>query len=182
MNLHASVERDERLRLFCALQLPESVGGALEAWAEEHLPGRRVPRSQLHVTLAYLGPRSPADRGPVAAALAAAVDDTEKIVFAAWRYRETRGVGMLELEDVESAGARLARRLYDRLEELGVYRRERRGWLPHVTALRFREPPGLRPPLPALGRFSPSGAAVYHSVLRPTGPQYDVVESVALGG
>jgi hypothetical protein len=48
--------------------------------------------------------------------------------------------------------------------------------------LRFRERPRLRPSLPDLGRFSPSDAAVYLSRLRPTGAQYEVVESVALGG
>ena len=68
------------------------------------------------------------------------------------------------------------------LEELGVYRREFRSWLPHVTVARFRKPPRLRPPLPDLGTFSPSEAALYHSVLRPSGTQYDVLESVALGG
>jgi hypothetical protein len=30
--------------------------------------------------------------------------------------------------------------------------------------------------------FSPSEAALYHSVLRPDGAQYEVLEAVALGG
>jgi 2'-5' RNA ligase len=68
------------------------------------------------------------------------------------------------------------------LEELGVYERERRKWLPHVTVLRFRRPPKLSPPLPDLGRVSPSEVALYHSVLRPGGAQYEILESVALGG
>ena len=67
-------------------------------------------------------------------------------------------------------------------EALGVYRREARPWLSHVTVLRFRRAPRLRPSLPELGAFSPSGAAVYHSVLRPGGAQYDVLHFVALGG
>jgi hypothetical protein len=40
----------------------------------------------------------------------------------------------------------------------------------------------LHPELPALGQISPSEAAVYHSVLRRDGAQYDVLRSVALGG
>jgi hypothetical protein len=51
-----------------------------------------------------------------------------------------------------------------------------------VTVLRFRAPPRLRPDVPRLGEFSPSDAALYHSVLRPSGAQYAVIESAALGG
>jgi hypothetical protein len=48
--------------------------------------------------------------------------------------------------------------------------------------LRFRERPRLRPALPDLGAVGPSEVALYHSVLRPTGAQYEIRESVALGG
>jgi 2'-5' RNA ligase len=89
---------------------------------------------------------------------------------------------MLVCDDEEGRGAALADDLFGRLEALGVYRREARPWLPHLTVVRFRERPRLRPSLPDLGRFSPSDAAVYLSRLRPGGAQYDVVESVALGG
>ena len=63
-----------------------------------------------------------------------------------------------------------------------MYRREQRPWLPHVTVLRFHDRPRLDPPLPDLGAVGPSEAAVYHSVLRPTGAQYEALEAVALGG
>ena len=89
---------------------------------------------------------------------------------------------MIVLEDVEGAATDLAGDLHGRLERLGVYRREGRPWLPHVTVLRFRRPPRLAPPLPDLGRFGPSDAALYHSVLRSTGAQYEVLETFALGG
>ena len=35
--------------------------------------------------------------------------------------------------------------LQERLERLGVYRREGRPWLPHLTVARWRERPRLRP-------------------------------------
>jgi 2'-5' RNA ligase len=89
---------------------------------------------------------------------------------------------MLELVDEVGTAAGAASELFRRLEELGVYRREARAWLPHVTVLRFRERPRLAPPVPDLGVFSPSEAAVYHSVLRPTGAQYEVLDAVRLGG
>ena len=89
---------------------------------------------------------------------------------------------MLTLADEDGRATALADDLFGRLEGLGVYRRESRAWLPHVTVVRFRERPRLRPALPELAPFSPSDAAVYLSRLRPSGAQYVVLESFALGG
>jgi RNA 2',3'-cyclic 3'-phosphodiesterase len=178
-----SVQGDEHLRLFCALRLPERVLDALGPWQDEHLrDGRIVPRGHLHITLAFLGRRPAAEVPSIAAALAGAARDAEQIVFSPRRYRETRSVGMLVFDDAEGEGGRLAERLFDGLEALGVYERERRPWLPHATVLRFRTRPKLEPPMPKLEPFSPSDAAVYISRLRPSGAQYDVLESVPLGG
>ena len=88
---------------------------------------------------------------------------------------------MLVLADPsgEAAGSPIA--LQRRLERLGVYEREARPWLPHVTVLRFRERPRLDPPLPELGPFAPSGAAALLSRLHPSGARYEVLESCSLG-
>jgi 2'-5' RNA ligase len=179
----ASVEGRERLRLFCALRLPDDVLDPIEAWQAEHLrDGRIVPREHLHVTLAFLGHRPSAELPSIAAALEAAAQASGEIVLSTRRYRETRSVAMLVLDDKTGEAGGLATRLFDGLEALGVYEREKRPWLPHVTVLRFRAAPGLDPVVPDLGTFSPSDAAVYISRLRPSGAQYDVLESVALGG
>jgi 2'-5' RNA ligase len=182
MSSPGSVGGDEQLRLFCALRLPEHVLDAVEAWQGEHLrDGRIVPREHLHLTLAFLGRRPATELPAIAAALADAAGEGGEIVLSPRRYRETRSVGMLVLDDPTEESAKLARLLFDRLEALGVYQREKRPWLPHVTVLRFRSPPRLDPPVPELGAFSPSDAAIYHSRLRPSGAQYDVLESVPLG-
>ena len=89
---------------------------------------------------------------------------------------------MLVLEDEAGNAGSLAGDLQGRLERLGVYEPERRPWLPHVTVVRFRTLLRLSPSQPALGAFSPSGVAVYHAVLRSGGAQYEVLESVPLGG
>ena len=89
---------------------------------------------------------------------------------------------MLVLSDEEERATTFAADLHRGLEELGVYERERRPWLPHLTVARFREQPRLRPALPDLGVVSPSEAALYHSVLRRGGAQYEALESVRLGG
>ncbi len=184
MTLAASVEGRERLRLFCALTLPDETIDALVRWQHEDLASeaRALGRDHLHVTLAFLGHRPAEEVDPIARALRESAAAASQIVLTPRRYRETRSVGMLVLDDEEGRAAALAGDLHGRLGRLGVYEREKRPWLPHVTVLRFKRPPRLAPPLPVLGAFSPSGAALYHSVLRSGGAQYEVLESVALGG
>ena len=173
---------DERLRLFCGLRLPEDTIDHVVPWQAEHLRGGRiVPRANLHVTLAFLGSRPLTDVDGVAGALRSAAVAGSGIGLRVRGYRETRSVGMLTFDDEGGRGRELAERLFGLLEELGVYRREARPWLPHVTVLRFRERPRLDPPLPDLGEVGPSDAAVYSSVLRSAGAQYEVLESVPLG-
>ena len=183
MKLPASVEGRERLRLFCALRLPESALDSLSRWqAAELRDGRVVPPEHLHLTLAFLGHRPAGELPSIADALRESATAAEPIRLLPERYRETRSVGMLVLKDLAGTATSLAEDLFGRLELLGVYERERRAWLPHVTVLRFRHAPRLRPALPDLGEVVPSDAAVYLSRLRPSGADYFVVESFVLGG
>jgi RNA 2',3'-cyclic 3'-phosphodiesterase len=183
VNLPASVEGHERARLFCGLRLPDRVLDTLSEWQAEHIEkGRPVARDHLHVTLAFLGHRPVGELESILGALREAAAAARPIRLLPERYRETRSVGMLALSDLGGEATRLAEDLQGRLERLGVYEREHRPWLPHLTVVRFRERPRLQPPLPDLGEVSPSDAAAYHSVLRSSGAQYVVVESFALGG
>lgn len=180
------MEGSEHLRLFCALRLPENILDTVSAWQRRHLSeeGRVVPRQNLHITLAFLGRLPAVELLGVAAALraAAAVASPIALQLRGYGLRTTRRVAMLTFEDRSGAATEFAGDLFERLEGLGVYGREKRPWLPHLTVLRFTRRPQLDPPLPGLGRFGPSEAAVYHSVLRSTGAQYEVLESIALGG
>jgi RNA 2',3'-cyclic 3'-phosphodiesterase len=180
------VEGDERIRLFVALRLPDEIVRRLSAWQRAELDGapgaRLVPPGNLHITLAFLGSRSVTDVERILALLRGLAPEAMRPVLTAGTYRETRSVGMVRLDDEGARAAEVAGRVGKGLEGLGVYERERRAWLPHVTVLRFRQRPRLTPAQPDLGRFSPSEVALYHSVLRPTGAQYEVVESIPLGG
>jgi 2'-5' RNA ligase len=183
MNPAASVSGDERIRLFLALRLPDDVLDAVELWQFAQLVGvRAVPREHLHITLAFLGHRPAGELGSIVGALRDAARGAGEIRFTPSRYRETRSVGMLVLEDDEGRAALLAADVQERLEGLGVYRREGRAWLPHLTVARWRERPRLRLEPPPVRTFVPSDAAAYLSRLHPGGARYEVLESVALGG
>ncbi|HEX6953049.1 MAG TPA: RNA 2',3'-cyclic phosphodiesterase [Gaiellaceae bacterium] len=174
---------DERIRLFLALRLPDDVLDAVEQWQLAQLVGVRVvPREHLHVTLAFLGHRPSDELGSIVGALRDAARGASEIRLTPSRYRETRSVGMLVLEDDGGRAALLAADVQERLEGLGVYHREGRPWLPHLTVARWRERPRQRPEPPAARTFVPSDAAAYLSRLRPGGARYEVLESVALGG
>jgi 2'-5' RNA ligase len=179
VTLPATVEGDEQIRLFLALELPHDVAAELARWGKQHLGGGRAVES-FHVTLAFLGSQPRAALAPIMAALRDQAKSTEPFDLEPIRYRETRSVGMLVLADSSGRGTSLAERVQGDLEALGVYARERRPWLPHVTVVRFRERPRLDPPLPEIGPFTPSGAAALLSRLHPSGAQYEIVESCSL--
>ena len=174
---------DERIRLFCALQLPAETVEGLAAWQAAHLRGGRiVPADNLHVTLAFLGPRPATEVPAIVGELREAAAGTDCIELRPERYRETRSVGMIVFDDVGGRATALAEDLHGRLDRLGVYRRETRRWLPHLTVIRFRQRPGLSPPGENIRSINVVRAALYASVLRPSGAQYDVLETAALGG
>jgi 2'-5' RNA ligase len=165
------------------LRVPNDVLGEIERWQRHELRGvRLVPRDHLHVTLAFLGHRPTGELEAIVEALRSAAAGAGEIRLTPVRYRETRSVGMLVLEDEEGRAGALASRLHERLEGLGVYRREGRPWLPHLTVARWRKRPRLRPESPPQRTFVPSDAAAYLSRLHPAGARYEVLESVALGG
>jgi len=143
---------------------------------------RPLPPEHLHLTLAFLGHRPVDDLDAILGALREAAAHGEPPLLSLRGYRETRSVGMLTFDDADGRAAALAIDLHERLAALGFYEPERRKWLPHVTVLRFRKRPRLQPVLPDLEPFMPSDAAAFLSRLRPGGAQYEVLESMAVGG
>jgi 2'-5' RNA ligase len=189
---------DERLRLFCALQLSDETVQELTAWQAVNLrtgnqrtgnqrAGRIVPPENLHVTLAFLGSRPAGEVPALVGALRAAAAAAGPLELRPLRYRETGSVGMIVLTDVTGAATVFAEDLAARLERLGAYRAERRPWLPHVTVLRFKERAGLTPEVTNIRSMNVVRSALYRSHLgrgsaEHSGATYDVLKTAALGG
>jgi 2'-5' RNA ligase len=184
------VGRDERIRLFCALQLASDTVACIASWQHEHLSEagargrlRLVPPENLHVTLAFLGHRPASDVPAIGRELHAAARAACPPRLAVRRFRATRAVGMLVLEEVGvTHAAALARDLQERLERLGVYRREPRPWLPHVTVYRTRGGAGINPQPPNTCSIHVVRSALYRSSPGPGGARYDALDTAALGG
>lgn len=182
MSSAGSVGGSGSLRLFLGLRLPDDVLDVLDAWSAASLSGcRRVRRDDLHVTLAFIGRRPASDLPAIVSVLREEAGEVEPFALDVGDWRETRSVGMITLRDTTGRATRLARCLHARLDALGLYRPERRPWLPHVTVARFRVRPRLDPSPPALRTLVPSDAAAFLSSLHPSGARYAVLESTPLG-
>ena len=162
---------------------PPDVVEALAGWQDRELGAaggaRLVPRENLHVTLAFLGSRPAGELPAILDVLERAARDAQRRASRSPAIARHARVGMLTLADEAGTAAALAGRLHGDLEELGVYRLEERAWLPHVTVLRFRERPRLRPPDSRSSRWVSSDAAAFLSRLHPSGARYEVLESIS---
>src|SRR5256714_3301143 len=140
MTRPASVGGDERLRLFVALRLPEPVLDFVETWQQEHLHEvRAVPRGHLHVTVAFLGHRPAVELPAVVRELRAAASAAQAdLRLAPARYRETRSVAMLVLDDLGGGATAFAADVQARLQRIGALRSEGPAWA--------SPPPGGRVP------------------------------------
>jgi 2'-5' RNA ligase len=181
------VEGDAPLRLFLALRLPDEALDDIATWSTRALAGcvraqgcRLVAQDDLHVTLAFLGSRPAAELDAIVGVLRDACEGAGPIALTPVCWRATRSVGMLVLADEGRRAAALAGRVHDGLEALGVYRREARPWLPHVTVCRFRRTPPVEETPPPMRTCVPSDAAAYLSRLHQTGARYQVLETVRI--
>lgn len=167
-----------RLRLFYALWPPADVRDALAAAARPLLDacrGRRVPKRNYHLTLAFLG-GVPAARLPelhAAAATVACEPFTLQVDRHGW-FKRAR-VAWLGCREVPPAAAALADNLSRALEPLG-FRPDPRPFRPHLTVL--RNCPGCDWD----GEIEPvawpvSGFVLAQSETLPTGPVYQVVST-----
>jgi len=137
--------KPQRLRLFVACDLPPGVEGAIADWQRRQLAPREELRVMpaLHLTLVFLG-NLDAERVP----------DLERTLGAIrWQRAECRlkqplflpehgkrRVVALELDDPAGTLRQLQAEVSAGLAAGGLYEPEKRPWLPHITAARFRRP------------------------------------------
>ncbi len=186
---------DERVRLFVALELPDSVRDDLAAWRSPILAAtpalRPVPPESMHVTLCFLGWRRASEVPAIATACttacAAASLDARPCLTAAealWLPPRRPRVLTVALAD-ESGRLSEAQGLLSReLAAGGWFVPEERPFLAHVTVARVGK--GGRvgrvslPELPAID-FEGSTVTLFRSQLSPRGAQYLGLSRVELG-
>jgi len=176
---------ESRLRLFCALDPPEPVVNAITSWqrGQEGVSERLRPvrPDSLHMTVAFLGDQPEAEVD----AIAGVVEGIEpRPIPARLRVEPVpvprRRPRLFALEAESPAAEQLAGELGDELTALGVFRRPKRPFWPHLTVFRVRgraeagRPAGRLDPLPGGDghAFGFVRLALYRSELRPEGSKY----------
>lgn len=176
------------MRLFIALTLPEHAVQRLVALQAALRVGRRVPRENLHMTIAFLGERDEADLDAVGEALADLKLSPVEITLSGV---ETPGpanapvlaAGVLPSEPLKALESRLLSRL--RREGLDLPRRR---FHPHVTiarglaagdASRLGRTLAAMPPF-ATEPFRPNRLAVFRSRLGGPTPVYEELGSLEM--
>jgi 2'-5' RNA ligase len=190
--------KSPRARLFVALDLPNSVRSALDAWGREALADpalRPVPAENLHVTLAFLGYRPEKEIERIAAALAESSGPAPFVELLDPVARPPRGRARLFALPVLSPGTEtLQAGLRERLVAERLYEPEKRPFWPHLTVARVRgEGRGSKRPMevPNPPRELPQGLkeacygvrmTLYRSVLQPSGARYVPLAQIELPG
>lgn len=172
-------------RLFVSLDPTETVRRAVAYWGREASAGiegsRPVSPGSVHLTLAFLGNRSRADREAVLAALreteahGADLATSGPVLLPRSRPRALA----IGVSDTRAELDALRTEVLDLLETAIGWRPERPGFLPHLTAVRigrgWRGPGSAGfPPTPSL-EFRASDLVLYRSRLSPTGATYEAL-------
>lgn len=180
-------DADAPSRLFAAIDIPEPVRTALEAWGSRELTDpalRPVPAASLHMTLCFLGRTEAAKVGEAVAAVEAVEPVPTAVRFERMPAgRPRRLPKVLAIEASSRAAVRLQAELSASLVDAGLLFREPRPYWPHVTVARVRtESGGRRPtriemgpgPLPEslTAPFDAVRVSLYRSTLRPEGAEY----------
>ena len=179
------------VRLFVALELPAAVRGALSAWAQDHAGGlaglRRVGPESLHVTLCFLGSRPATEVDPIASTCRAAVSGLSAVELTVgeplWLPPRRPRVLTVELTDDQGRLTAIQAALATALANAGLYKRERRPFLAHVTVARVKgETRPRRPELPAPNetRFTSHRITLFESHLGHGPAQYEALSSTDL--
>jgi RNA 2',3'-cyclic 3'-phosphodiesterase len=184
--------------MFIALDLPEMVREDIAAWSKTELANpalRMVPAESLHITLAFLGNRPPADVERIAEVMEATADRPVLLELGGPVGRPVRGrPRLVALPVLHGPVPGLEERLREALTFERLYEPEKRPFWPHVTVARVRaEGRGSRRPMPVeipsgpaptrrTGWFDGVRISLYRSELQPSGARYVPLAQVQLPG
>lgn len=183
-------EENHSFRLFIAVELPPEAITGLVSWQEDYLASapslRMTPAEQLHITLVFIGPAGDRERELAVSQMdelssRTAIPASMPDLFGLPRGRSPRVIAARVEEPAGLLGV-LHDEIADGLAAKGVYKREKRPFLPHVTIARPRGRTGidLAEIKPEPVQFTAVRATLYNSILKPSGALHRVLKSVQL--
>lgn len=192
------IAESKPVRMFIALDLPETVREDIAIWGETELADpalRRVPAESLHVTLAFLGNRPLDQVERIAEAMEEAADRQVAMELGGPVGRPPRGrPRLVALPVLHGPVPGLQERLSEILSFERLYEAKKRPFWPHVTVARLRAegrgsrrparveiPPGPSP-TKRVGWFDGVRISLYRSELQPSGARYVPLAQIQLPG
>lgn len=176
------------MRLFVSLDLPEEVRRLSASWGREvaraSAGARAVRAGNTHITLAFLGDRSPAEIPPIADAMRSSVSGGFTLSLGApvrLPRRRPRALAF-EVHDQSGGLAALQAGLAEALTAAIGWKAER-SFRPHLTAVRFgRSHRGdvLELPVTPAITFTAESISLVQSRRNPEGAEYEFLETVDL--
>ena len=177
-----------KLRLFVALELPESVRAALVSFREAAAPDadvwRPIAPEAIHLTLAFLGSRPEEDVRVIDGVLHGAAGPAPRLAITGALLLPPRRARVLcaSLDDLDGTLAALQSRVSDGLAAAGVYEPEKRAFRAHATVARLR--PRARAPravsaAPERLEFHGEALTLFVSRLHPHGARYEPLVRVS---
>jgi RNA 2',3'-cyclic 3'-phosphodiesterase len=183
---------EKPLRLFVAASVPEEelarIDAATKDLRDRLIGGRWAPIENQHVTLKFLGRTAPAGLADVAAVIEGVATrhrPAELSVDGLGVFPSVRRARVLWAGLRDDAG--LLKSIADELAREFVplgYKSEKRGFTPHLTLARFRDPVPVEAARLELAEGAPFTVAkvdLYRSHLSPKGAKYEVLRSFELG-
>lgn len=172
---------DAPLRLFIALW-PSAAAARQLAAATDALHaacgGRKIPRENLHMTLAFLGSVMPGRVGEVEAAMRNVTGSGFELQLDAVEYRTRGGLWWIRATHLAPNLERLVQCLRELLRASGL-RAEHRRFVPHITLLRDARPCATGQP-PIQVTWPAREITLVCSHLDRRGARYEVIHRVAL--
>lgn len=175
------------MRCFIALELPDTFIHETAAFAKQlsySIEGRYVPRTNYHITLAFLGNIHDAEISLAHDALETAASGCEPFILKAnsiGKFGRPNNATLWLGVDPDPNLELLAQNVREQLGERGIWFDDKK-FKPHITLARHtcikeQQLPYLVFPEPALVK----NVALYKSNLHPSGAEYGALFRVALG-
>lgn len=182
----------DKLRVFIGLELPQELKEAIakvKVELDDVIKGRWITTPNLHLTLKFIGLETKENIEKISQVLEQIAAKTPTFILRTTNFGffpNVKNPRIFWLGLTNQSLNKLVAKIDEELEQLG-YQREKRGFQPHVTLVRFKKPltlpSDIEKKLPSVNiSFKVKEIVLFQSILKPSGAEYLVYKKFTLRG